>query len=72
MNYQLKSHPDKLLIEHLSEVANIVKNTIEGKSFRFSLQFEDKNEDINLLIKNLAFLAGAFHDLGKATHFFQE
>jgi len=72
MNYQLKSHPDKLLIEHLSEVANIVKNTIEGKSFRFSLQFENKNEEINSLIKNLAFLIGAFHDLGKATHFFQE
>ena len=72
MNYQLKSHPDKLLIEHLSEVANIVKNTIEGKSFRFSLQFENKNEEINFLVKNLAFLAGAFHDLGKATHFFQE
>jgi CRISPR-associated endonuclease/helicase Cas3 len=72
MNYQLKSHPEKLLIEHLSEVANIVKKSIEGKSFCFSLQFENKNENINSLINNLAFLIGAFHDLGKATHFFQE
>lgn len=72
MRNKLKSHPDKLLIDHLSEVAVISKSLIEGKNFCISFQFEDKKTNINALIPELAFLAGAFHDLGKATTFFQD
>ena len=72
MNVKLKSHPDKLLIDHLSEVAKILKSVIEGKSFNFSLQFKGKELDLNAVIPNLAYIAGAFHDLGKATVFFQK
>ncbi len=71
MKNELISHPDKLLITHLSEVANIAVKTIEGKSFNFSLNINNENIDITAIIPNLMYLAAAFHDLGKATSFFQ-
>ena len=71
MKNELISHPDKLLITHLSEVANIAVKTIKGKSFNFSLNFNDDEVNITSIIPDLMYLAAAFHDLGKATSFFQ-
>jgi len=71
MKDELISHPDKLLITHLSEVANIAVKVIKGKSFNFSLDFNDEKVDITKIIPDLMYLSAAFHDLGKATSFFQ-
>jgi len=72
MKDKLLSHPDKELITHLSEVAKIAVNTVKGKTFDFSLDFENEHFDISNLIQDLVYLSAAFHDLGKATSFFQK
>jgi len=61
----LYSHPDKLLIKHLEEVANNCKKLIEGRTL--FIKFEEKKQ----ICQDLAFIMGAFHDLGKATSYFQ-
>lgn len=61
----LYSHPDKLLIKHLEEVANNCKNLIEGRTLFV------KSEEKKQICQDLAFIMGAFHDLGKATSYFQ-
>ncbi len=71
MKDELISHPDKLLITHLSEVANIAVKTIKRKSLNFSLNFNDEIIEITHIIPDLMCLAASFHDLGKATNFFQ-
>lgn len=72
MKEELLSHPDKGLLSHLSEVAKVAVKTVTGKSFDFSLSFEDEQIDISNLIPDLVYLSAAFHDLGKATIFFQK
>jgi len=72
MNEVLLSHPDKKLITHLSETARIADQTIQGKSFNFSLEFGNEQIDITNIIPDLIYLTAAFHDLGKATSFFQK
>lgn len=72
MNEVLLSHPDKKLIIHLSETARIANQTIHGKSFNFSLEFGNEQIDITNIIPNLIYFTAAFHDLGKATSFFQK
>ncbi len=67
----LLSHPDKLLIEHLSDVAKISTQILKGKSFNFSLKFKNQKLEITNLSWDLMYLSGAFHDIGKATSFFQ-
>ena len=42
----LLSHPDKLLIEHLADVAKISTRILKGKSFNFSLKFKNQEVDI--------------------------
>ena len=71
MNDELISHPDKLLITHLSEVAKISTSVIKGKSFNFSLNFKGEIIDITPILPDLMYIAASFHDLGKATNFFQ-
>lgn len=71
MSTELISHPDKLLVTHLSEVAKIATNVLRGKSFNFSLNFNDEIIDVTGIIPDLMYLAASFHDLGKATSFFQ-
>lgn len=61
----LYSHPGKLLIDHLREVADNCYQTINGLKL-----FKDDPLRKQVLL-NLAFIAGAFHDLGKGTRFFQ-
>lgn len=61
----LYSHQGKPLIKHLEKVANLCKTAI-STLYLFSNVPELKSKLINL-----AHLAGAFHDLGKATKYFQ-
>ena len=61
----LYSHPDKPLIKHLQEVADNCKNLVIGRIL-FGKSTEKKE-----VCQNLAYLMGAFHDLGKATSYFQ-
>ena len=64
---EILSHPNKLLIDHLREVAIICKNNIKNKKFNSGTRlFND------LVITDIAYIAGAFHDIGKATSFFQD
>lgn len=72
MMQQLLSHPDKLLIEHLSETANIALNSVQGKNFDFSLYIAGREYPLTPLLYDLLYFTVAFHDLGKATSFFQE
>jgi CRISPR-associated endonuclease/helicase Cas3 len=62
-SFKLKSHPDKLLKDHLHRVGELSKKTIADKSL---------NIDEADLLKNAAYLIGITHDLGKATKFFQD
>ena len=68
---ELLSHPDKKLIVHLSETAKTALEVINGCEYNFSLNFEDQNINLDELIPQLGWLATAFHDIGKATPFFQ-
>lgn len=62
-SFRLKSHPDKLLVDHLHRVGELSKKTVADKS----LNIDDAD-----LLKNAAYLIGITHDLGKATRFFQD
>ncbi|MEM8527967.1 MAG: CRISPR-associated helicase Cas3' [Bacteroidota bacterium] len=57
------SHPGKPLILHLQEVARFCATTIESKSFELEIEKE--------ILRNLGFIQGAVHDIGKATRNFQ-
>ncbi|RLF99513.1 hypothetical protein DRN58_05025 [Thermococci archaeon] len=60
-SFKLKSHPDKLLYEHLNNVANISKNIILSKKI--------KNKEI---FSEIAYLIGISHDFAKSTTYFQD
>jgi len=62
-SYKLKSHPERLLIDHLLESAKTAEELIASLSFDFGL---DKN-----LLSKVAYIIGFTHDLGKATTYFQ-
>lgn len=61
----LYSHPDKPLVKHLEEVAQSCLSF-----FNLNQQVFSNSRDREIL-KNLAFICGAFHDIGKGTVFFQ-
>jgi len=71
MSNKLISHPDKPLIKHLSEVAKIASNILKGKRLNFSINFYEKTIDLESVVPDLMYLSASFHDLGKATSFFQ-
>jgi len=60
-SYKLRSHPDKLLIDHLREVARLSEEIVNSKSI------DDKG-----VIAKVAYLVGATHDFAKSTTFFQD
>lgn len=66
---ELRSHPDKLLIDHLREVATIATATVDGKGYRFALS--SGTEVTSKQLADQVWIAGAFHDLAKATSYFQ-
>lgn len=59
-SFKLKSHPGKLLIDHLRNVGRLSKDIVSSK------HIEHKN-----VLSDLAYLIGISHDFGKATTFFQ-
>jgi len=73
MKQELLSHPNKLLFEHLTEVSSKSIATVRGKNFDFSLNSANENWRLSSeLFNTLTQIASLFHDLGKATPFFQE
>jgi len=60
-NFKLKSHPDKLLYEHLKNVGKLSKEIVLCK--------EIKNKDA---YSEIAYLIGIAHDFAKATTYFQD
>jgi CRISPR-associated endonuclease/helicase Cas3 len=67
----LLSHPDKPLIKHLKEVAQLAVNSVKRKRLNLTIEIVDKEINLSDCILDLVYLAAAFHDLGKATIFFQ-
>lgn len=61
----LKSHPDKLLKNHLFNVGNYCKETLSSKKLNTKYIDFDTLQDITYLI-------GVTHDFGKATSYFQD
>ncbi|GAB61209.1 MAG: CRISPR-associated helicase/endonuclease Cas3 [Candidatus Jettenia sp.] len=62
----IKSHPDLPLEKHLAQVAEIAIELLEGKHVEFQSLGLTK-EHLKALVKR----ASLFHDLGKATSYFQ-
>ncbi len=62
-SFNLKSHPDKRLLDHLQRVGDLAKKTVAENSLNI--------DDIELL-EDAAYIIGITHDMGKATRFFQE
>ena len=69
---ELLSHSDKKLIEHLSETAKTALISLEKKEYDFSIGFKGEEYDLTGLLPRLVWIVAAFHDIGKATSFFQE
>ena len=67
---ELCSHPQKLLVNHLLKVATIANAVVSDEGFNFSLP--DKMGITPKQLTDLVWIAGAFHDLAKATSYFQE
>lgn len=67
---ELLSHPDKPLINHLREVATIATSVVSNKGYRFVLA--NGTEITQQQLIDLVWITGAFHDIAKATRYFQE
>lgn len=65
-SFKLKSHPDKLLFDHLKNVACLCKKTVDETVLNVE---EEVNKQV---FSDTAYIIGATHDLGKATSFFQD
>jgi CRISPR-associated endonuclease/helicase Cas3 len=65
-DFHLRSHPDKLLFRHLSNVGNKSSSTSEEKSLSLDKFGIDENT-----FSNIAYLVGICHDFGKGTEYFQ-
>jgi len=59
-SFKLKSHPDKLLKDHLANVGNLSKEITESKKL-------PNNE----IFTKITYLVGITHDFGKSTTYFQ-
>jgi len=59
-SFKLKSHPDKLLKDHLANVGNVSKEVTESKTL--------PNKEV---FTEIAYLIGITHDFGKSTSYFQ-
>ncbi len=62
-SFKLRSHPDKLLVDHLRKVGEMCRGTVAESA---------RNLDNVRVLEDVAYIIGATHDLGKATGFFQE
>jgi len=62
----LKSHPDKLLEDHLSAVGTLCKEIVSSKKLNI-------DEYVSLgVFQDISYLVGITHDFGKGTPFFQK
>ncbi len=59
-SFKLKSHPNKLLKEHLENVGRLSKEILESKTI-----------DCKKIFAEVAYIIGITHDFGKATTYFQ-
>ena len=62
---QIKSHPDKLLKDHLFSVADLSRKIISAKKLNLDSYID------NGILEDISYLIGAGHDCGKATVYFQ-
>jgi len=62
-SFKLRSHPDKLLVDHLRNVGRFSQKLMNSTSI---------NLDDSDLLGDVAYLIGITHDLGKATDYFQK
>lgn len=60
-SFNLRSHPDKLLFDHLNNVGELSKDIVKSKH----INHKDS-------LSKVAYLIGVSHDFGKATTFFQK
>lgn len=60
---EIISHPGKLLVFHLREVARFCADTVGNRTYGINI---DKS-----ILQKIAFIQGAVHDIGKATRNFQ-
>lgn len=60
-SYELKSHPEKKLVDHLRNVAELSNNIVNSK-------FINEKE----IFSKIVYIIGISHDFGKATTFFQK
>lgn len=65
----LLSHTEKLLIDHLSDVASIAKVIVEEKGYRFVVK---EIEITNRQLADFVWIAAISHDIAKATSYFQD
>ena len=65
-NSSLKSHPDKLLKDHLFNVGKYCRETLSSEKLNMDKYL---NSDI---LQEVAYLVGVGHDFGKATSYFQK
>ena len=63
---RLKSHPNKLLYDHLQKVGNLCQKNLSLKMLNI-----DEYVDFNVL-RDISYLIGITHDLGKSTSYFQD
>lgn len=66
-SYEILSHQNKLLKNHLHEVADLSKSTIESLNLNFSSIGLDKSNIIEL-----SYILGLCHDFAKSTKYFQD
>jgi CRISPR-associated endonuclease/helicase Cas3 len=63
-SFQLKSHPKRYLVEHLSNVAETCRHLAPPEAYSAELDPTEVRETLHII--------GASHDVGKATKYFQE
>ena len=63
---ELKSHPDKLLQQHLSNVGNLSRKFLSSKTLNLDKFIGTK------ILDDISYLIGIAHDAGKATRYFQD
>lgn len=67
-SFQLRSHPSRFLKDHLLGVAEASARLVDGLA-----QVLDENFQLNSsILRNVAYVIGVAHDIGKATQYFQD